>query len=111
MVDFATLTGSMHIALGDRYSGIFATGDEWAQRAIAAGIASGERVWRFPFDEDYDAALESTIADVKQCTLEGEADHILGARLLKRFIDDRPGSTWTFPRATARGGSERSRPT
>ncbi|HET6493065.1 MAG TPA: leucyl aminopeptidase family protein [Burkholderiales bacterium] len=104
MVDFATLTGSMHIALGDRYSGIFATRDEWAQRALAAGIASGERVWRFPLDEDYDAALESTIADVKQCTLEGEADHILGARLLKRFTDDRPWIHMDLSGSNCKGG-------
>jgi leucyl aminopeptidase len=41
-------------------------------------------------DDDYDAALDSTIADVKQCTLDGEADHILAARLLQRFTDKRP---------------------
>jgi leucyl aminopeptidase len=104
MVDFATLTGSMHIALGDRYSGIFATSDEWAQRAFAAGISSGERVWRFPLDEDYDAALESGIADVKQCTMEGEADHILGARLLKRFTDDRPWIHMVLSASNCKGG-------
>jgi len=110
IIDFATLTGSMHIALGDRYSGFFATSDELANRAIAAGTASGERVWRFPLDDDYDTALESTIADVKQCTMESEADHILGARLLKRFTGIVRGSTSISPRAPARGGSVRSRP-
>jgi leucyl aminopeptidase len=90
MVDFATLTGSMHVALGSRYSGIFATSDELARDAIAAGVASGERVCAFPMDDDYDSALDSSIADVKQCTLDGEADHILAARLLQRFTDKRP---------------------
>ena len=90
IVDFATLTGSMHVALGDRYSGVFATSDDLARRALAASRASGERVCVFPLDADYDEALESEIADVKQCTLEGAADHILAARLLKRFTGDRP---------------------
>ncbi len=90
IVDFATLTGSMHAALGDRYSGVFATDETLAQKAVAAGATSGERVCVFPLDEDYDTALESGIADVKQCTMESAADHIFAARFLKRFTDDRP---------------------
>ncbi len=90
MIDFATLTGSMHVALGSRYSGIFATSEALARDALAAGVSSGERVCVFPMDDDYDSALDSTIADVKQCTLDGEADHILAARLLQRFTDKRP---------------------
>lgn len=90
IIDFATLTGSMVTALGNRYSGIFASDEGLARDAQAAGIASGERVCAFPLDEDYEAALESKIADVKQCTLEGEADHILAARFLKRFTRDLP---------------------
>ncbi|MGE4109670.1 MAG: leucyl aminopeptidase family protein [Burkholderiales bacterium] len=90
MVDFATLTGSMHVALGSRYSGIFATSDALARRALQAGVTSGERVCVFPMDEDYDSALDSAVADVKQCTLDGEADHILAARLLQRFTEKRP---------------------
>ena len=90
MIDFATLTGSMHVALGSRYSGIFATSEALARDALTAGVKSGERVCAFPMDDDYDAALDSTIADVKQCTLDGEADHILAARLLQRFTDKRP---------------------
>jgi leucyl aminopeptidase len=104
IVDFATLTGTMHMALGDRYSGIFATSEDLAKRAVAAGIASGERVWPFPLDDDYDAALESGIADVKQCSMEGEADHILGARLLKRFTDDRPWIHMDLSGSSCKGG-------
>lgn len=104
IVDFATLTGSMHVALGDRYSGIFATSDELARRAVAAGTASGERVWPFPLDDDYDTALESSIADVKQCTLEGDADHILGARLLKRFTENRPWIHMDLSGSSCKGG-------
>ena len=92
IMDFATLTGSMHVALGSRYSGIFSNRDDLVQRALAAGKSSGERIWAFPMDADYETDLESKIADVKQCTLDGEADHILAARFLGRFAGDT--SSW-----------------
>lgn len=104
IVDFATLTGSMHTALGDRYSGIFATSDDVAQQALAAARASGERLCVFPMDDDYDDALDSPIADVKQCTLEGGADHILAARLLKRFTGDRPWIHMDLSASSTKGG-------
>lgn len=86
IIDFATLTGSMHTALGSRYSGIFSNIDNLAQKAIAAGKATGERVCVFPMDADYEESLESKIADTKQCTIGGEADHILAACFLSKFI-------------------------
>ncbi|MBI4194611.1 MAG: leucyl aminopeptidase family protein [Betaproteobacteria bacterium] len=104
IIDFATLTGSMHVALGDRYSGIFATSEDLIRRALAAGADSGERVCVFPMDEDYDAALDSAIADVKQCTMEGEADHILAARFLKRFTADRPWIHMDLSASSCKGG-------
>jgi leucyl aminopeptidase len=51
-----------------------------------AGAASGERVWPFPMDDDYDELLKSDIADIKQCSHETAGDHILGARFLSRFV-------------------------
>lgn len=104
IVDFATLTGSMHVALGDRYSGIFATSDELAAQAVAAGRTSGERVCAFPMDADYDSALDSKIADVKQCTLEGDADHILATRFLKRFVGDAPWIHVDLSGSSCKGG-------
>ena len=104
MVDFATLTGAMHVALGSRYSGIFATSDALAKQALAAGVASGERLCTFPMDDDYDSALDSTVADVKQCTLDGEADHILAARLLQRFTDQRPWIHMDLSAHSCKGG-------
>ena len=86
-MDFATLTGSMAVALGERYSGILGNRPELLCKAMGAGTASGERVSAFPFDEDYEEDLESGIADIKQCTLEGGADHILAARFLAKFIE------------------------
>ena len=85
IVDFATLTGSMQTALGTRYSGAFVRPEGMRQLVEGAGLSSGERMWVFPQDEDYDAALESKVADVKQCTLDSDADHILAVRMLGRF--------------------------
>ncbi|HUP93898.1 MAG TPA: leucyl aminopeptidase family protein [Burkholderiales bacterium] len=104
MIDFATLTGSMHTALGDRYSGIFATSDKIAQQALAAATVSGERICVFPMDDDYEDQLESPVADVKQCTLDGGADHILAARLLKRFTGERPWIHMDLSAASCKGG-------
>ena len=87
MIDFATLTGSMAMALGARYSGVLGNRDELVQRAVSVGKQSGERLCAFPLDEDYEAALDSKVADIKQCTLDGGADHILATRFLKRFVE------------------------
>ena len=91
VVDFATLTGSMIVALGNRYGGVFASDDSLAALAVSSGRQSGERVCVFPLDADYESALDSKVADIKQCTLDGEADHILAARFLKRFTN---GADW-----------------
>jgi leucyl aminopeptidase len=90
LIDFATLTGSMAMALGARYSGVLGNRDELLQLAVSMGKQSGERLCAFPMDEDYEAALDSKVADIKQCTLDGEADHILAARFLKRFVGETP---------------------
>jgi len=90
MVDFATLTGSMATALGARYSGVLGNRDDLVQRAVNVGRQSGERLCAFPMDEDYEAGLDSKFADIKQCSMDGDADHILSARFLKRFVDDIP---------------------
>lgn len=87
LIDFATLTGSMVTAVGDRYSGILGNRPELLCKAVGAGVVAGERVNAFPFDEDYDEDLDSDIADIKQCTLDSEADHVLAARFLSKFIE------------------------
>ncbi len=104
VIDFATLTGSMGYALGSRYSGVFATSSELARLAVAAGEASGERVCVFPLDADYEAGLESKVADIKQCTLDGEADHILAARFLKRFTHEAPWVHMDLSASNCSGG-------
>ncbi len=104
LIDFATLTGSMVAALGHRYSGVFASSEELAHLAVGAGRQSGERVSVFPMDEDYETGLESKVADVKQCSLEGEADHILAARFLQRFTAKTPWLHMDLSAANCSGG-------
>jgi leucyl aminopeptidase len=104
IIDYATLTGTCVYALGTRYSGAFTNRDALVAEIIAAGRESGERVWPFPLDDDFDQALESGIADIKQCTLEGEADHILAARFLKRFVADRPWLHIDLSAGNSKGG-------
>ena len=86
IIDFATLTGACVGALTERYSGAFT--NRLGTRAVieAAGVASGERVWCFPMDADFDTDLDSQVADIMQCAVEGKGDHILAARFLMRFV-------------------------
>ena len=86
IVDFATLTGACVTAFTERMSGVFTNRPEWRDALEAAGRATGERVWGFPLDNDYDSDLESPIADVLQCTPGSKGDHILAARFLNRFV-------------------------
>lgn len=104
IADFATLTGTMHAALGSRMSGVFATSSALAKQAVDAGEASGERVVMFPYPDDYDSNLDSTVADVKQCSMDGEADHILATRLLARFVGDTPWVHMDLSAHSCKGG-------
>jgi leucyl aminopeptidase len=88
MIDFATLTGAAVYALTERMSGVFTNRPALVERLVAAGRNSGERVWNFPFDADYDSDLESKVADIVQCAVEGKGDHILAARFLSRFVPE-----------------------
>jgi leucyl aminopeptidase len=104
IADFATLTGSMHYALGSRMSGVFATSSALAHAASRAATVSGERIVVFPYPEDYDSNLDSTVADVKQCSMEGEADHILATRFLSRFVGNTPWLHMDLSGHSCKGG-------
>jgi leucyl aminopeptidase len=86
IIDYATLTGACVYALTERYSGAFTNRPEARDLIESAGQSSGERVWCFPMDADFDTDLESSVADVLQCATEGKGDHILAARFLGRFV-------------------------
>jgi leucyl aminopeptidase len=86
IIDYATLTGACVYALTERYSGAFTNRPESRDLIESAGSASGERVWCFPMDADFDTDLESSVADILQCAVDGKGDHILAARFLNRFV-------------------------
>jgi leucyl aminopeptidase len=88
LLDFATLTGACVNALTDRYSGAFTNRPSLEPALVAAGRDSGERLWCFPMEPDFDAELDSPVADLLQCSLESRGDHILAARFLSRFVPD-----------------------
>ena len=90
IVDYATLTGSCVGALSTRMSGALTNREKLVPVLIEAGYASGERVWPFPLPKDFEDALKSDIADIKQCTLDSDADHILAAMFLKKFLANDP---------------------
>jgi leucyl aminopeptidase len=90
MVDLATLTGAVVVALGHENAGLFANNDELAERLIAAGKAVGEPLWRLPLSESYDRAIDSDAADVKNIAGDRGAGSIIGAQFVQRFVNNVP---------------------
>jgi leucyl aminopeptidase len=90
MIDLATLTGAVIVALGHHRGGLFSNNDELASRLIEAGKVVGEEVWRLPLDERYDRDIDSDAADVKNIGSGRAAGSILGAQFLQRFVNDVP---------------------
>ncbi|MCK1311331.1 leucyl aminopeptidase [Bradyrhizobium sp. 45] len=89
MVDLATLTGAIVVALGTEHAGMFSNNDELAERLLAAGIESGEKVWRLPLGPEYDKLIDSQFADMKN-TGGRHGGSITAAQFLQRFVDGTP---------------------
>src|SRR3954469_19115110 len=90
LVDLATLTGGIVVALGDAYSGLFANDDAWAAAVAAAGARTGERLWRMPLDPEYARMIEGRYADIVNSTEARKATAITAAEFLHRFAGDVP---------------------
>ncbi|MGI9501683.1 MAG: leucyl aminopeptidase family protein, partial [Geminicoccaceae bacterium] len=90
MIDVATLTGAVIVALGHEQAGLFASDDALSDQLRAAGEAVGERVWRLPMDENYAKHIKSDIADIKNTGRAREAGATAGAVFLQRFVGDIP---------------------
>lgn len=109
IVDLATLTGAMIISLGHEHGGLFSNDDALADKLLAAGTASGDKLWRFPLGPAYDKLLDSPIADMKNVGPR-EGGSITAAQFIQRFVDkgtpwahldiagmvwaSKPGATW-----------------
>ena len=89
MINLATLTGAIIVALGQEYAGLFCNDDKLAERLIEAGEATGERVWRMPLGPEYDKMIDSKFADMKN-TGGRAGGAITAAQLLQRFVDKTP---------------------
>jgi leucyl aminopeptidase len=99
IVDLATLTGSIIVALGDYRTGLFSNDDEWARQVLQAGERGGEPLWRMPVSDDYKKRIESPIADFKN--YGGRPDATAAALLLSKFAAETPwvhldiaGTSW-----------------
>jgi leucyl aminopeptidase len=106
IVDVATLTGAMELALGDLYGGVFANDDAWRERIVAAGERSGDHVWPFPMHRRFRRYVDSDYADLKNATELRQASPALAAAFLEEFAGEGP---WAHIDMSGPGFLERSR--
>jgi leucyl aminopeptidase len=112
VVDLATLTGAVIIALGSTHAGLIGNDDELAERIAAAGGRTGEIVWRLPLHEEYDELIKGTYGDLDNAPEGRKAGTIVGAAFLANFVGETPwahldiaGSAWDLGRAYAPKGA------
>jgi leucyl aminopeptidase len=106
VLDLATLTGAMELALGDLYGGLFANDDEWRDRIVAAGERSGDLLWPFPLHARYRRYVDSTFADMKNGSTLRQGSPVLAAKFLEEFAGD---GAWAHVDMAGPGFLERSR--
>jgi leucyl aminopeptidase len=90
VLDLATLTGAMELALGDLYAGVFANDDEWREQVVSAGEASGDHAWEFPLHPRYRRYVDSAFADLKNSSDLRQASPALAAAFLQEFAGEGP---------------------
>ena len=90
LVDLATLTGAMVVALGSTYAGLYSNDDDWAGEIVAAGDRTGEIVWRMPLHAEYAKAIEGRYGDIVNSPADRGAGSATAAEFLKRFVGDVP---------------------
>ena len=86
IIDLATLTGAIIMALGEEYAGLFSNNDELSNKIFKASENVNEKVWRLPLHKNYDKLMDSPIADVQNINYAGGAGSITAAQFLQRFI-------------------------
>jgi len=103
VVDVATLTGAMVIALGHHYTGLFSNDRRLARKIELAGDTAGEPVWRMPLGEEYRKQLKSEIADLRNVSKGRDGGSITAAAFLQEFVGETPwahldiaGTAWNF---------------
>jgi leucyl aminopeptidase len=106
ILDLATLTGAMELALGDLYAGYFANDDAWSEAIRRAAERSGDLAWRFPLHQRYRRYIDSSFADMKNGSTLRQASPALAAMFLAEFAGDGP---WAHVDMAGPGFFERSR--
>ena len=106
MVDLATLTGAIIISLGHVHAGLFANDDELAEKLLKAGRETGEPLWRMPLGDEYDQAIKSDAADMKNIG-DRAGGSITAAQFIKRFVDTVP---WAHLDIAGMAWSSKDRP-
>ncbi len=109
IVDLATLTGAIIVALGHEHAGLFSNDDALSQKLTAAGLVTGEAVWRMPLGEAYDKGLKSDIADMKNIGGGRAGSSITAAQFIQRFIE--PGTPWAHLDIAGTAWSTKDAPT
>jgi leucyl aminopeptidase len=90
LLDLATLTGAMELALGDLYAGVYANDDEWREAVVEAGEASGDHLWPFPLHPRYRRYIDSAFADMKNASVLRQGSPTLAASFLQEFAGEGP---------------------
>ena len=106
VLDLATLTGAMEVALGDLYAGVFANDEAWRDEILAAGETSGDHIWPFPMHPRYRRYVDSVFADLKNSSDLRQAGAVLAAKFLEEFAGDGP---WAHADIAGPAFLERSR--
>jgi leucyl aminopeptidase len=106
VLDIATLTGAMEVALGDLYAGVFANDEEWLAQIVAAADASGDHAWPFPLHRRYRRYVDSAYADLKNSSELRQGSPVLAAEFLREFAGAGP---WAHIDMAGPGFLERSR--
>ncbi len=88
VIDLATLTGAVIVALGHEHAGLYANDEDLAHAIVAAGIAEGEPVWRMPLGAGYDKMIDSPNADMKNISGKTAGGSIVAAQFIKRFVKE-----------------------
>ncbi len=112
IVDLATLTGAVIVALGSTYAGLMGNDEELAKRVTEAGERTGEIVWRLPLHPEYDELVKGKYGDLDNAPEARKAGTIVGAAFLSNFVGETPwahldiaGSAWDLDRAYASKGA------
>jgi len=106
VLDLATLTGAMEVALGDLYAGVFANDEAWRDEILAAAETSGDHIWPFPMHPRYRRYVDSVFADLKNSSDLRQAGAVLAAKFLEEFAGDGP---WAHADIAGPAFLERSR--